>query len=844
MAKTDWRFTDTVIPEDLNGIGEEINGLRTEMSTRFDHEATTPLTLQPGLQVVHAEKDARFKLGEIRGRTLVNLLGVAGSCENETLYSQFSGSATPTFFTTTVDDAHTGTRGIRATWDTPDMGGSFAKYAPISLVEGRTYLASVYVKTNNTKMGGRVAIRKATGNVIAPTTQRSTSYTYSYLKFIADGTESGVGCFFEVNNLQGFISYDSVCVYQLSNEESIAIDGMSPEQISERYPFVPTGIIGVENPYVMNTSGNLLPPFYEWSIVEPDKVEIKAPYTLSLTNGTVGATIYTDLPAKAGDIFTLYGQIEDSNIKGYLTVGFYKDNELLSWGLEIYSNSDPSSFICPDGTTSIKIVCAVQESNSNTISYSNVILTVGPDLAPFRQQCKSMLAFQADLYANPEDSDDTDILFEQGGEYLKLTKWKKIVLDSSLEWEGAGNSGSTEQDPYFILRAKLPKRGIFNSQFVTKYDNFPLYKAQVGVWGQSDAAILADDNYIYISISNADSGWGVDYTPTAEEIKVYFLGWKMFVGGSGDVIPPYNGEGLRAWVGRTAYGFVANTETTALPLVSVAGYEPYQFLYRLANEIVEPVLSEGSLLITEGKNLVEVGTGIVLREKAPILENPNLAVAMGDVGNPSEFKIYKVIESYKNNIYDPTWYRSKINPYGLEKMRLDWGHYDRTAVYSITYIKLDRSLMQPFNGRLAGNEKLQISDLTAGVAEALQRVSVVEQKKAEKDARPKEPEWIFPTLLNGWVLSSNGAFPAQYYKDEIGIVHMNGVITGGAPDTIIFTLPAGFRPKTTHRVSVIMYSSTNYASAIISILPSGNVNVSFSGTVAHVPLHCSFLAEQ
>lgn len=171
-------------------------------------------------------------------------------------------------------------------------------------------------------------------------------------------------------------------------------------------------------------------------------------------------------------------------------------------------------------------------------------------------------------------------------------------------------------------------------------------------------------------------------------------------------------------------------------------------------------------------------------------------------------------------------------------------NYDPSKAYSVTYIKLDKSPIQQITGTLAANEKVQISDLTAGVTEALQRMSVVEQKKAEKDAPPKMPEWIFPTLLNGWVLSSNGGFPTQYFKDDNGIVYINGIVNGGATDTIIFTLPIGFRPKTTHRISVVMNSGTVYSVAIMDIRPNGNISVAFSGTVAHVPLHCSFPAEQ
>ncbi|MGG4397708.1 hypothetical protein ABEX25_25760 [Paenibacillus thiaminolyticus] len=42
----------------------------------------TPLDLRPGLHVVEVENDTPFQMGEVKGRTLINLLGRAGDCES------------------------------------------------------------------------------------------------------------------------------------------------------------------------------------------------------------------------------------------------------------------------------------------------------------------------------------------------------------------------------------------------------------------------------------------------------------------------------------------------------------------------------------------------------------------------------------------------------------------------------------------------------------------------------------------------------------------------------------------------------------------------------------------
>lgn len=57
--------------------------------------------------------------------------------------------------------------------------------------------------------------------------------------------------------------------------------------------------------------------------------------------------------------------------------------------------------------------------------------------------------------------------------------------------------------------------------------------------------------------------------------------------------------------------------------------------------------------------------------------------------------------------------------------------------------------------------------------------------------------WITPTLVNSWKNYGSGFEAVAYLKDPLGFVHLKGVVTGGATNTTIFTLPAGFRPGAT-----------------------------------------------
>ncbi|MNI57151.1 hypothetical protein D3C73_1121930 [compost metagenome] len=103
---------------------------------------------------------------------------------------------------------------------------------------------------------------------------------------------------------------------------------------------------------------------------------------------------------------------------------------------------------------------------------------------------------------------------------------------------------------------------------------------------------------------------------------------------------------------------------------------------------------------------------------------------------------------------------------------------------------------------------------------------MIEQKKAEKDA----PGWITPTLLNGWAAFNADVYPsARFYKDSMGIVHLDGIIAGGVVTggSNIFVLPIGYRPKSRMLVTVPVSLSESpfYAEAHLIISFSGVIQI-------------------
>ena len=80
-----------------------------------------------------------------------------------------------------------------------------------------------------------------------------------------------------------------------------------------------------------------------------------------------------------------------------------------------------------------------------------------------------------------------------------------------------------------------------------------------------------------------------------------------------------------------------------------------------------------------------------------------------------------------------------------------------------------------------------------------------------------------PSLQNGWINHGGGFTDAGFWKDKEGVVHIQGLIKNGttAQSTILFTLPAGYRPAARQIFTVM----NNNLSVRIDVLATGEVTI-------------------
>ena len=80
---------------------------------------------------------------------------------------------------------------------------------------------------------------------------------------------------------------------------------------------------------------------------------------------------------------------------------------------------------------------------------------------------------------------------------------------------------------------------------------------------------------------------------------------------------------------------------------------------------------------------------------------------------------------------------------------------------------------------------------------------------------------ISPALKNSWTNYSTAYQGAGYWKDKCDVVHLCGLIKGGTTvsDTVIFTLPLGYRPALPEKFLVV----SNNAICVIDVRATGDV---------------------
>lgn len=478
-----------------DGVSRSTLGtLVREMHSQLIKTNQQSTTIGHGLNFINASQSSPLDV-RIEGRTLVNLLGRAGNCEDASKWSDYQ-----TTHTTDSSNFVYGTSGMKVTIQSGFSTGATFYTIPGGLKANKYYILIGEVKNGNASngawinFGGIEGVGLGSSALIADTSK----FNIVWVKTNPTIDKVNVNVDLSVSGNEGqYCYFDCIRLYEITAEEYANIGTVwDDEEIARRYPYVDS-VQHVQNPYVIAESENLLPPFTEWTL--------------------------------HGNPSTLFAEVKLGAL-----------------------------------------------------------------------------------------GDKKDILWKDGQDW-KVTKWveKDIPLDGKLTWYlGSDYSGykrvyadATQYEP--VLNSK--------KEIVVKYNGKILKTIDCGGIEQSsgDEAFISGDGQrnVYISIFDADSGWGETYAPTQAEIQAFFWGWRMCNGTYGQ---PYDGTGTKTWypIGDSDLSRAVTTcPTSAAPTIAEGKIGYYKISYILATPqtIVVTDKVEGDLVVN-GQTQVEVGSGFTYTE--------------------------------------------------------------------------------------------------------------------------------------------------------------------------------------------------------------------------------------
>lgn len=158
----------------------------------------------------------------------------------------------------------------------------------------------------------------------------------------------------------------------------------------------------------------------------------------------------------------------------------------------------------------------------------------------------------------------------------------------------------------------------------------------------------------------------------------------------------------------------------------------------------------------------------------------------------------------------------------------DWQAGDWIVSNGSSWGKVDNSDKVSSVAGKTGAVTLVSGDVGLGnvdnTSDADKPVSTSQQAALDLKANKSQESWTAATLQNGWSNFGSGYQAARFFKDELGVVHLEGLVAGGSLGAAVFTLPAGYRPSA-HLILPV--ANANYYGEV-TINSSGQV-VSWGG---------------
>lgn len=551
---------------------------------------------------------------KVYGRTLVNLLGRAGNA----IYKQFSGNnlsinsaieyegdnfilkgpvGNDANWVTTIDTSHVFEKGKRLLV----VGESYNELAEKSYVRIESTTTDTIRSVENDKSGTWQTIYNASivGDAVG-------EHHKPYFAMVSIGTSSTV-------------KFRYIRCYEITEEIYIKIN-IDPEytgdKLVEKYPYV-DNVKCVVNPYI-ECNENLIP-----ISIQAEEGWVEDGKFIAGNSGVV-YILNMDRSLPSGDY-----TINIENLPNKYTMGGLNSTHKKYLSMFHIKGTNGGVFypICQvPGETGQSIDEIITNLKNGKW---RVTLVKGSTPKAYDACHNSQIMFETKLY------DGKNITRDNSGRYVKNSEWGELDIGGdvfpSYASKYAGFKGFAMSKSVVHGNILLNENWFDTSEphQIVSYDG-SLYSHTVSFTGSGGIPSMNFDpnptglwKEIAFTLPNTLTGWGDAYTPTQEEIKAFFLGWRMYKGGEADSL--YNDTGEKQWaklwcgVGEfspnwTTVKLVSGSTVVNLPTtMNGQAYTPYKLIYKKETPTIEEVKTHGLLTVKDGVDL-NVGSGLVLGE--------------------------------------------------------------------------------------------------------------------------------------------------------------------------------------------------------------------------------------
>lgn len=767
-------------------------------------------TLNSGENGVDVERDSFVRIAEIPGRTIVNHLPLFDSGLWINAFGTIPNSPKskiiePNHLECEVLSSHT-------------ADGIF--YCPIIVKPNTVYTFSA--EHNGIICVGEGGKTPSEGSIITNDGQYSGAQSVTFTSTV-DGKLNVFVRTGTINNVDGIVEKGKFFFKNASLVEG-----------AEVLPFV-ANVKGIKNPTITNYHGNLIRDFTHSNYADASTSTYSSINRWVFLNSgiVVEPNLYLfrsttnipriNIPVTAGETYTL-SAVTDTKVNVSTNNGSMEEStQIASLFYDVIPTGGKVTFVVPEGVKYVRVMFG-DKTTPAPFTVSNVALVKGTEKFDGEFKTSSVTALTT-LH------EGESLRLNEIGKLGKLKRVEEKHLTGDLDWSlGVQYVGykyvkvpSTFFNDIIIDKVASEKSPTPTMKVVKSTGEIIKHNPTFSIAGKDHFNYGSNTLTLDITIANEDSGWGDKYTPTPDEIKAYFYGWKMYDGETNPGgLGVYNRtDGLaKYWVSMDSYSIADNIYVMGINILPTSpptqpkSWNPYKLIYDMGKPSIEEVQSIGSLTLSKGVNNLVVTEGKIVRERVnPVwlrddfyLVNPG-----GEQYKSAWLKHFttQVLQVYKNG---KPYHRVDmgISTVGRRPLEFVIKGYDPSAIYEVDYIPYG---IYNFTAPVK-NVSLNYASSLSTLVEQLVEVG------ANLEGRTNTIENLLPHLASGAVMEVGENANGKYTKYMDGTLEFTCVavmkdIRPNEYTEVTFPTPIAFTTSKTYTLTSLAYS--NYGEDNITI---------------------------